>query len=135
MIKALAHVCFTVRDLEASEAFYRKQLGLAPGFDFINDQGERFGVYLHLADRSFLELFQGEADKPAAGQSYRHFCLEVDDLEAEVARLRAAGVEVTDPHLGSDHSWQAWLSDPDGNRIELHCYTPESKQGPLLESR
>jgi catechol 2,3-dioxygenase-like lactoylglutathione lyase family enzyme len=78
-------------------------VGLAPGFDFINDQGERFGVYLHLADRSFLELFQGEADKPAAGQSYRHFCLEMDDLEAEVARLRAAGVQVTDPHLGSDH--------------------------------
>jgi hypothetical protein len=30
--------------------------------------------------------------------------------------------------LGSDQSWQAWLADPDGNRIELHAYTPESKQ-------
>jgi hypothetical protein len=30
--------------------------------------------------------------------------------------------------MGSDHSWQAWLADPDGNRIELHAYTPESNQ-------
>ncbi len=35
--------------------------------------------------------------------------------------------------MGSDHSWQAWLSDPDGNRVELHQYTPESWQTPALE--
>ncbi len=49
MIKGLAHVCFTVRDLDASIAFYQEKLGFTPAFDFINDRGERFGVYLHLS--------------------------------------------------------------------------------------
>lgn len=132
MIKSLAHVCFTVSDLDNSIAFYCDKLGLTPAFDFVNAQGQRFGVYLHVGGRSFVELFRGELAEPAKGQSYRHFCLEVDDIEATVAELRSRGVEVTDPKLGSDNSWQAWLNDPDGNRIELHAYTPESRQAAWL---
>ena len=132
MITGLAHVCFVVNDLEKSIVFYRDQLGLKPAFDFINDKGERFGIYLHIGGRSFLELFQGTVGEPAAQPSYQHFCLEVDEIESTVAQLRANGVEVTDVKLGTDQSWQAWLTDPDGNRIELHAYTPESKQLPHL---
>lgn len=133
MLKAIAHVCFRVQDLDASIRFYVDQLGLTHAFDFINDQGERFGVYLHVAGRSFVELFQaapGEPDKP---RSWQHFCLEVDDVPQATEALRAKGVEVTEPHLGSDGSWQVWIQDPDGNRIELHGYTPDSKQGPFLQ--
>ena len=61
-------------------------------------------------------------------------CLEVDDIQRAVADLRAAGAELDDPVLGSDGSWQAWLADPDGNRIELHQYTPESKQAKAMGS-
>lgn len=132
MIKGIAHVCFVVRDLDASIAYYRDRLGLRPAFEFINDEGERFGVYLHAGERTFLELFVGKVTRRAERQSYQHVCLEVDDVEATVADLRARDVEVTEAVLGSDHSWQAWLNDPDGNRIELHGYTPESKQSPYL---
>ena len=132
MIQALAHVCFVVSDLAAAEAFYRDGLGLRPAFDFQSEAGERFGVYLYLGGRSFLELFQGEPVPSETQGSYAHFCLEVDDLPGTVAELRGKGLEVTDPKLGSDRSWQAWLQDPDGNRIELHQYTPESKQAPAL---
>jgi catechol 2,3-dioxygenase-like lactoylglutathione lyase family enzyme len=132
MITGLAHVCFTASDLARSEAFYRDALGLAHAFDFTNDKGEKFGVYLHAGGRTFLELFQGKVDPPAQGQAYRHICLEVDDLAATVAALRERGVDVTDPKLGSDQSWQAWLADPDGNRIELHQYTPRSWQNAAL---
>ena len=132
MVKAIAHVCFTVSNLDASVAFYVEKLGFTPAFDFVRDDGERFGAYLRIGNRTFLELFTGEVAPPADGQSYRHFCLEVDDLPATVAELRGRAVEVTDPKLGSDRSWQSWLTDPDGNRIELHQYTPESRQGPHL---
>ena len=132
MIKGIAHVCFTCRDLAASEAFYVERLGLRHAFDFVNDEGRRFGVYIHAGGRTFIELFEGRLGERAEGQAYRHVCLEVDDIEATVAELRSRGVEVTDPNLGSDGSWQAWLADPDGNRIELHCYTPHSKQAPSL---
>jgi len=132
MIKALAHACFTASDLDASMAFYVDKLGLKHAFDFTNDEGRRFGVYLHIGGRSFIELFEGEPGDPNAKTPYRHLCLEVEDVEAAVEELRAKGVEVTDATLGSDNSWQAWLSDPDGNRIELHGYTAESAQGPWL---
>lgn len=128
MVKALAHVCFTVRNLEASEAFYRDVLGLKPAFDFVKDDGVKFGAYLYIGGRSFIELFVGEVAERAAGQSFQHFCLEVEDVAAAVAELRGKGCDVTDPSFGSDGSWQAWISDPDGNRIELHSYTAESKQ-------
>jgi glyoxylase I family protein len=132
MITGLAHACFTVSDLERSLAFYRDALGLKPAFDFINKEGRRFGVYLHLGGRSFVELFEGQLGERAEGQSYRHICLEVDDIQSTVHTLRERGLEVSDPKLGGDQSWQAWITDPDGNRIELHHYTAESKQAPYL---
>ena len=133
MIRALAHACFVVSDLEKSLAFYRDALDLQPAFDFTDDTGRRFGVYRKIGGRSFLELFEGVAAPPKDDASYRHICLEVDDIERTVNEIRDRGVEVTDPVLGSDASHQAWLTDPDGNRIELHAYTPESRQGPFLE--
>jgi glyoxylase I family protein len=132
MITGMAHACFVVSDLERSLAFYRDQLDLPEAFSFINDAGHRHGVYLYLGERNFIELFEGTLGTPAEQQSYKHICLEVDDLEATVAAMRAQGVEVSDPKLGRDQSWQAWIADPDGNRIELHQYTPESWQAPSL---
>ena len=132
MITGLAHLCFVVKDIEESIAFYCGRLGLAEAFDFRNDRGERFGLYVHVGGRGFLELFQGDLGDRADGQTYQHLCLEVDDIHETVAELRRAGVETSEPEMGSDGSWQAWLTDPDGNRIELHDYTGESKQAAHL---
>ena len=132
MITGIAHVCFTVRSLDATIDFYCSKLGLTEAFGFRRDDGTKFGAYLHVGGRTFLECFEGDLADPADRQAYRHLCLEVDDINATVADLREKGVEVTDVKLGGDNSWQAWLTDPDGNRIELHHYTPESKQTPSL---
>jgi catechol 2,3-dioxygenase-like lactoylglutathione lyase family enzyme len=133
MITGLAHTCFTVSDLEASLDFYRDKLGLEEAFDFKHEDGRRYGVYLHLGGRNFVELFEGTLADAAEGQSFRHICLEVDDITRTVAMLQDRGVEVSEPKLGRDQSWQAWITDPDGNRIELHQYTPQSWQAPSLE--
>lgn len=133
MITGLAHLCFVVTDLDKSIAFYTQKLGLKAAFDFRTDKGDRYGIYLHVGGRCFIELFLGKLAARAEGQTYQHLCLEVDDIRATAAALGAAGVEITDVKMGSDHSWQAWLADPDGNRIELHQYTHESWQGPHLK--
>ena len=132
MITGIAHICLTVSDLERSIAFYRDGLGLKPAFDFTRD-GRRYGLYLHVGRRNFIELFEGELADAAPKQSFRHFCLEVYDIEEAVTALRQRGIEVSDPKLGGDHSYQAWITDPDGNRIELHGYTLDSQQAPFLE--
>ena len=132
MITGLAHACFTVADLDRALAFYRDGLGLKEAFNFVNEDGKRFGVYLHLGGRNFIELFSGDLDERAEKQSYSHICLEVDDIEATVSLLRDRGIEVSPIKMGKDQSYQAWITDPDGNRIELHHYTPESWQTPHL---
>ena len=127
MVKGVAHVCFTVGNLEASVAFYRDVLGLTPAFDFTKD-GKRCGLYLHAGARTFLELFEGNLAPLAEAQSYRHLCLEVNDVAQTVPEIRSRKWDISDAKMGGDHTWQAWLTDPDGNRIELHSYTPESWQ-------
>ncbi len=133
MITGLAHVCYTVSNLDASIDFYCSKLGMTEAFPFLKEDGTRFGVYIHAGGRNFIELFTGDLGDKADAQSYRHLCLEADDLEATVTELRARGVEVTDVVIGSDGTPQSWLEDPDGNRIELHQYTPQSKQTPWLK--
>ena len=129
MIKGLAHLCFVVKDLAGAEAFYRDVLGFETAFDFVNDEGRRFGVYLKISGRNFIELFEGKGERSGEGPGYHHFCLEADDIEATVARLREKAVEVSEPKfMEADGSFQAWLTDNEGNKIELHQYTAESKQ-------
>ena len=42
--------------------------------------------------------------------------------------MRSRGVACTDKSLGCDETWQAWMEDPDGNKFEVHQYTPRSFQ-------
>ena len=133
MIVGLSHACFVVSDLERSLAFYRDRLGMPVAFEFRSPEGRLTGVYLHIGARTFVELFQGKPEPTPQDASYKHICLEVDDIESTVTELTKRGVEVTGKKLGSDNSWQAWLTDPDGNRIELHAFTPESQQVEALE--
>ena len=133
MIKGFAHICFNVLDLEKSIKFYSGALGFKHGFDFINDKGVRFGVYLHIGGRNFIELFENKDVLPAKDTSYKHFCLEVDNLEETVKELNSKNIATTPIKLGSDNSYQSWLEDPDGNKIELHYYTPKSKQLPSIK--
>ncbi|MCL2701649.1 MAG: VOC family protein [Phycisphaerae bacterium] len=132
MVKGLAHVCFVVRDLDKAVEFYVDKLGLAMAFEFKHADGRRYGAYLRAGGRCFIELFQGEVTAGDGKASFQHICLEVDDIEKTVAELQARGVEVGPVTLGCDQSYQAWLADVDGNKIELHAYTPDSWQKPHL---
>jgi catechol 2,3-dioxygenase-like lactoylglutathione lyase family enzyme len=132
-MKGLAHVCFVVSDLERSLEFYRDGLGLKQAFELTLNDGEVKGLYFHVGGRTFIELFQGSPAPVPPDVSYRHFCLEVADIEKTVAALRRRGVEVSEIKTGNDNSYQAWITDPDGNRIELHQYTRRSLQNGALE--
>lgn len=133
MITGIAHACYIVTDLDRSIAFYRDLLGIPLAFEFRKEDGTRYGVYLKAGRRTFIELFSASQVVPVEGGSYRHVCLEVDDIKATVAAIRAKGVEVTEPAFAIDKSWQAWLKDPEGNSFELHQYTAESWQAPFLD--
>jgi predicted enzyme related to lactoylglutathione lyase len=43
----------------------------------------------------------------------------VDDLDGLLAELRAAGAGVDDRREDSEYGRFAWVTDPEGNRLEL----------------
>ncbi|MCY4536829.1 MAG: VOC family protein [Chloroflexi bacterium] len=127
MIKQLAHVCIGAADLERTERFYVDLLGMELAFEFMRG-GERIGFYLRAGGTSFIEVFAERESLKDGRASLKHFCLEVEDLDALTAKLTAQGVEVSAKKFGADNAWQAWITDPNGLRIELMQYTEGSAQ-------
>jgi ABC-type sugar transport system permease subunit len=86
--------------------------------------GSPWLIYLRITDDQFLEIFPG-AEQDRAPASWRangvtHICLTVVDIDDVVKRLTAKGVKLLLPLKdGADGNRQAWIEDPDGNRIEL----------------
>ena len=123
----LAHVCIGATDLDASERFYVDLLGMEKAFDFIR-AGERFGFYVKAGGTTFIEVFAEKGSPHLDRPIIKHFCLEVEDMDAAVDALRTRGVEVSDKKMGGDNNWQAWITDPSGVRIELMQYNKRSTQ-------
>lgn len=129
-IADLGHPAFACHDLDASLAFYAK-LGIEESFRLLHDDGSLMLVYLHVAGDRFIELFPGgpAPEERSDKQSFMHICLAVDDLERTVEDLRANGVTIDiEPKMGLDYNMQAWIADPDGNKIELMQYSERSPQ-------
>jgi lactoylglutathione lyase len=137
MITGLGHLAFRITDLEEALDFYCGKLGLREAFR-LEREGEPspWIVYIWVAPHQFLELFpqaQGKETTPEQlpnrSIGYHHLCLVVDDLQATLQELKERGLVLEgSPRKGLDHNWQYWISDPDGNPIELMQIMPESPQ-------
>lgn len=137
MIRQLAHLNFVTHDLSKIIDFYVNKLGMEVKFTLDNKQGQPFGYYFGCGNTTFLEFFDqamaaevwgGNVEELTIGTRYKHFCLEVTGLDEYCKTLRDRGVDVTEISMGMDNSRQAWVDDPDGNRIELMEYGPSSLQ-------
>ncbi|MDX8432185.1 VOC family protein [Mesorhizobium abyssinicae] len=126
-VKQLAHVCIFAHDLEATRSFYRDVLGMDTRFNFLRD-GTVFGFYLDCGGRSHVEVFQNDEASYSDRNQINHFCLEVENIDAAIAHIRSKGVEVTSKKHACDDTFQAWISDPNGVKIELFEYTANSAQ-------
>ena len=52
-----------------------------------------------------------------------------------VAEIRKAGIKLTtEKKMGADYNYQAWIEDPDGNRIELMQMMPKAMQLAAIEN-
>ena len=126
MIRQLAHTCFTTYDLDATLHFYRDILGLPVTFRFLRND-EVIGCYFSCGGNTFLECFLRPGGEEAIG-AIKHFCLEVEDIDALENTLTQAGVPVRGKRQGADHTFQLWCTDPNGIDIEFQQYGPESCQ-------
>lgn len=118
------HMMIRVLDEARSVAFYDTALGLKVADRF---QFDTFTlVYLRGEESPFeieLTINHGRTEPYARGEGYGHVAVVVDDLDAEHARLAAAGL-APEPikEFHRDGRLMArffFLTDPDGYRIEV----------------
>lgn len=125
------HVAFRVSDLERSIRWYADAFGAHKVYH-AKQQGERPELlFLEFAKGQFVELFtNGKSKTPQSPDNigYMHFCLLVDDLDGALEQLAAMNVQPDRPRfIGRAKQRIAFISDPDGNVIELMEIPPESE--------
>jgi lactoylglutathione lyase len=120
------HIGLRVSERERSIAFYRKL-----GYEVLGEVGLDDGItltMLKLPDDEFVSLeLVHEPDRGRIDSSgVSHLAVNVASLEQTVADLASRGIEAEAPTSpdGSAEVWTAWVSDPDGFRIELVQWPP-----------
>jgi len=115
------NVRYMVHDIDAAIAFYTTHLGFrlntraAPAFADIT----RGDLRLLLSARtSSAGRPMPDGRQPEPG-GWNRIHLIVDDIEVEVARLRAAGVPFRNDIVKGPGGAQVLIDDPSGNPIEL----------------
>lgn len=134
------HVGISVSSLERSLKFYRDLLGMqevvrrtfeGAHYETILRLKGAAGKVAFLTSKTGslqIELFEFvqpapkplDPDRPVSDHGITHFCIEVQDIEGEYERLRAAGVVFHCPPLDYAGEVKATYGrDPDGNVFEL----------------
>ena len=103
-------------DRAALLEWYAKNLGIEAdpawgGLVFAGEPAARDGLV--------WSFFEADTDYFGARSNAVMINYKVDDLDAMLAQLRAAGADVDDKIEASDFGRFGWCTDPEGNRIEL----------------
>jgi catechol 2,3-dioxygenase-like lactoylglutathione lyase family enzyme len=105
------HVNLMFEDIEVAREFYGETLGFEelprPDFGFPGLWFQMGAHQLHMQPGS-------------APDSFQHFALQVDDLDAVLEDLATRGLVVTASPTVDGAGKQAFFTDPTGNVIELN---------------
>jgi len=143
MIKGFHHAAISTPNLERCIDFYTRVIGGEVAWTFGWDKGAQAaddvtGLQNSAAraamlkiGATFLEVFEFSSPPPATQAVNRpvnnhgitHICLEVQDIEFEYRRLKAAGMPFNCPPQQQDGSAMVYGRDPDGNVVELIEFT------------
>ena len=128
VVRGLGEIALRVNDLAAMQQFYEQVIGLPLMTRFPNSAffkiADGYGSHtqvLALFDRSESPGYRGT---DAATSTIDHIAFEIplDDFANERKKLEALGLQVET----AEHAWVHWrslyVSDPEGNQVELVCY-------------
>lgn len=113
----IQHLGVAVASIDEALAFWRDGLGLDLGeIELVEDQGVR--VAMLPIGESRIELLEATGDETPVGKfiakrgpGIHHLCVEVDDIEARLAELKARGVRLIDesPRIGAGGALVAFV--------------------------
>ncbi len=123
----IAHVALWTADLDRLCRFWTELFGATVGDLYESARRPGFSSrFLYLKDGPSIELMQGPwisgQDEQSERQGYAHLALSlgsreaVDDLATKAA---ASGILLSPARMTGDGFYEAVLSDPDGNSIEI----------------
>lgn len=126
---SLHHTHLFASDVDRSIAFWRDHFGAVVLVDTVF-AGAR-NVFMRIGEGR-LHLYDQAPQHPGAG-TVHHLGIETDELDALVARLKAAGVSVTDVRRHAEGDY-AMAEGPDGLLLEL--FQPHAERLPtaLIEA-
>jgi catechol-2,3-dioxygenase len=128
VVRGRGEIALRVNDLAAMQQFYEQVIGLplmtrfpnSAFFKIADGCGSHTQVIV-LFDRSESPGYRGT---DAATSTIDHIAFEIplDDFANERKKLEALGLQVET----AEHTWVHWrslyVSDPEGNQVELVCY-------------
>ncbi len=112
MVKEMAFVAYSVRDVPKAREFYTGVMGLTVG-GLDSEHWVEFDV-----GGTAFGIGNGEPLGIIPGSSFAA-TFEVDDVAKERERLLALGVPVTDVHE-FPVCFSAFVTDPEGNKFGIH---------------
>ena len=135
-------VGIAVKDPPESAMFYQNLMGFRVAFTFGSTDPQRMNVYYQTSRDGFLEM-QPAGANVTPGLTHLH--LLTGDLDAAIARLRQAGLAAAAGNAPGTIGQAVMVSpgahvknvnvfDPDGIRLELNEYIPESLPKKAVDS-
>jgi predicted enzyme related to lactoylglutathione lyase len=114
MITEIAFTGTPVTDIKRAREFYEGVLGLKPAMESAGGMW----VEYEIGNGTFGIGCYGDVWKPSPDGTCIAF--EVDDLDAEIARLKSRGVKFAMDVTPTPICHFAIICDPDGNKILIH---------------
>ncbi len=134
MIKRIAHIGIAVKELADAQKTFETLLGMAPSH-VERVEAQKVDVSSFHVDDTNIELTAGiTEDSPISkfiekrGEGIHHMAFEVDDIHAEIQRLKDAGVRLIDeePRMGADNFLVAFIHPKSAGGVLVEICQPAS---------
>jgi len=117
MLKKIAFVTYPIVDVARARAFYEETLGLTIGLH--GNQGDKWWIEYDLPGGGCVALTNFTDAQPSAAAGGQ-IAFEVDDLDAQIAALKAKNVTFKSGVIAGPKCRMAVCLDSEGNSILLH---------------
>ena len=124
-VRGIGGVFFKADDPDALQKWHEDNLGLEPDPDgcVVFRWRERDAAGSNAS--TVWALFAADTDYFGPGRQTAMVNYRVKDLDAMLAQLREAGADIDEKREDSEYGRFTWVTDPEGNRIELWQSPPD----------